>query len=454
MIHSSHFAENFTWGVASSAYQTEGAYITDDKGLSIWDVFGLLPQHAQKLVHAQTGCDFYNKYMQDIILMHFMNIKNFRFSVSWPRVMPEGAGRVNEKGIDFYNRVIDFCLEMNITPWITLYHWDLPYALESRGGWTNRKIIDWFADYVKLCIKRFGDRVKNWIVLNEPLVFTGAGYFLGIHAPGKKGLSNFLPAAHHAVLCQAIGGNLIKEQKGLSAGTTFSCSPIDPLSNNIHHAAAANNVDVLTNRMFIEPLLGLGYPVQDLKLLTQLEKYMLPGDENLMKCDMDFIGIQNYTREVVRHSSFVPHIGARPVKASRRNVLKTAMDWEIYPEGMYRMLKRFGAYKGIKKLLVTENGASFKDEFLQQKIHDPQRIAYMQAYLEQLLKAKEEGVPVDGYFAWSFTDNFEWAEGNSQRFGLVYIDYATQRRYIKSSGHWYKDFLAQAVTASLQKIAV
>ncbi len=453
-MHSSCFGEHFTWGVASSAYQTEGASVADGKGLSIWDVYTSLPQHLQKGMNAGNACDFYNKYMHDIILMHYMNVKNFRFSISWSRIMPEGAGRINEQGIDFYNRVIDFCLEMGIKPWITLYHWDLPYALELMGGWTNRNIIRWFSDYVELCVKKFGDRVTNWMVLNEPLVFTGAGYFMGIHAPGKKGLSNFLPAVHNAVLCQSIGGKIIQSHKGLQAGTTFSCAPVDPMNTQPQHAEAAHNVDVLTNRMFIEPLLGLGYPVQDLKLLNQLEKYMLQGDEKLMQCSMDFIGIQNYTREVVRRSSLIPYVGARLVKASKRGAESTAMDWEVYPEGMYRMLKRFSNYKAVKKIIITENGASFHDELLEQKVHDPRRIAYLQTYLAQVLKAKEEGVPVAGYFAWSFTDNFEWGEAYSQRFGLVYVDYKTQRRYIKSSGHWFKDFLGEVVTKNAHRIAV
>src|SRR5689334_2041726 len=205
-LQAEQFGQDFVWGISSSAYQTEGAYLDDGKGMSIWDVFTSLPGRMHLSENGHTACSFYHRYIQDLILMQFMNIPNFRFSISWPRIFPEGRGKINEKGIDYYNRLIDFCLEQKITPWITLYHWDLPFALELKGGWTNREVVNWFSDYVEVCVKNFSDRVKNWIVLNEPLVFTGAGYFLGVHAPGRKGLANFLPAAHHAALSQAAGG--------------------------------------------------------------------------------------------------------------------------------------------------------------------------------------------------------------------------------------------------------
>jgi beta-glucosidase len=445
------FGPSFIWGTAASAYQTEGAYLDDGKGLSIWDVFAATPGKIYQNQHAQVSCDFYNHYMQDLILMHYLNIPNFRFSISWPRVFPEGTGKVNEKGLDFYDQLIDFCLEMGIEPWITLYHWDLPQALQEKGGWANREILNWFSEYVATCAKRFGDRVKNWMVLNEPMVFTGAGYFLGIHAPGKKGLSNFLAAAHHAVLCQALGGRVLKSlRRDLNVGTTFSCSLIEPLDDSKLNVDAANRIDVITNRMFIEPLLGMGYPLNDLRILNQLEKYVRQHDEQIMEFPMDFIGIQNYTREVVRFSHFIPYVYAKVVKATNRLVRTTTMGWEVYPKSIYAMLKKFAAYPGGQQLIVTENGAAFPDILSDGNVRDEQRIQYMYDYLEQVLRAKEEGVPVNGYFNWSFTDNFEWAEGYKQRFGLIYVDFATQRRYIKSSGHWIRSFL-QAVPEVLMK---
>lgn len=441
-IHSTDFGEDFTWGVASSAYQTEGAAFEDGKGPSVWDVF---VQQKGKIKDGTTGhqaTGFYHRYIQDIILMQYLNVRNFRFSLSWPRLFPQGVGPVNEKGVDFYNGVIDFCLECGIEPWVTLYHWDLPQALEERGGWTNRDVVGWFEDYVSFCVKQFGDRVRHWMVLNEPMAFTGGGYFLGLHAPGRKGLQNFLPAVHHTALSLAHGANVIKSVNGrLRVGSTFSCSPVDPVDGTRLTAEAVQRVDVLSNRLFIEPLLGLGYPWQELKALQGLERYMKAGDEALLKADLDFVGLQNYTREVVRHSTVMPYLNARLVKASRRGVATTEMDWEVYPQGIYRSLKRFAAYKNSPPLVITENGAAFTDVVRNGQVDDPQRIAFYEDYLAQVLKAKEEGVNVQGYFAWSFTDNFEWAEGCSKRFGLVYVDYATQRRIVKSSGFWLQQFL-------------
>jgi beta-glucosidase len=293
--------------------------------------------------------------------LELLNIRNFCISLSWPRLIPEGAGQKNEKGIDFYNRVIDFCLECGIEPWITLYHWDIPQALEEKGGWTEREIIHWFEDYVAFCIRQFGDRVKHWMVLNEPMAFTGAGYFLGIHAPGKKGLANFLPAVHHAALCQSIGARTIKSFNGrLQVGSTFSCSPVDLFDDSMLSAKAAQRVDVLMNRLFIEPLLGLGYPWEDLRVLEQLEKHMIAGDEALLETEMDFVGLQHYTREVVAQSAIMPYLNARIVKASKRGVPLTTMDWKIYPEGFYRILNTSIPIKTFQRLLLQKTERLFK----------------------------------------------------------------------------------------------
>ncbi len=436
------FGSDFAWGVSASAFQTEGASLTDGKGLSIWDHFTNQQGKIYGNQKATIACDFYNKYIQDLILMNYMNIKDFRFSISWPRIYPEGFGSINRKGLDFYDRLINHSLEMGIEPWITLYHWDLPQALENKGGWTNRSIIHWFSKYVETCVKKYGDRVRNWVILNEPLVFTGAGYYLGVHAPGRKGLSHFLQAAHHAVICQSIGGKIAKSYgSNLNIGTSFSCSHIDPVNDSIHNKTAAFKVDALLNRLFLEPLLGMGYPVQDLPFLSGIERYLQPGDEELMKFDMDFIGLQNYTREVVSYSSLIPYINARIVKAKYRNVPTTAMDWEIFPRSIYHLLKKFAAYPQIKKIIVTENGAAFNDIIENEKVNDLARINFIKSCLAEIHKAKEEGVPVQGYFIWSFTDNFEWTEGFSKRFGLVHIDYTTQKRIIKASGSWYRNFL-------------
>ena len=320
-LNASDFGENFTWGVSTAAYQIEGGHDAQGKGRSIWDNFTANSKNIQNGDNAHVSCDFFNKYKEDILLMKSMNIDNFRFSISWTRILPNGVGTVNNEGIDFYNDVINFCLEQKITPWVTIYHWDLPQALEDKGGWTTRAIIEWFSEFVTICANAFGDRVKNWMVLNEPMVFIGAGYFLGVHAPGKKGLKNFLPAVHHSVLCQAEGGRLLRKLiPQAHIGTTISCSQITPFRKNKRDKATAIKVDALLNRLFIEPTLGLGYPTEEAPILKKLSRYIRPNDMENCKFDFDFIGIQNYTREKVKYSIFVPYIRAKIVKAGKRNV--------------------------------------------------------------------------------------------------------------------------------------
>lgn len=446
LLKKEDFGSDFIWGVSTAAYQVEGGCNVHGKGTSIWDVFVKRRNKIFKNHHGDIACDFYNRYARDISLMADLNIPNYRFSISWSRILPHGIGAINPAGIDFYNRLIDFCLELDITPWITLYHWDLPHELQKKGGWVNRDVIAWFEEFVNICVRNFGDRVKNWIVLNEPMVFAGAGYFLGVHAPGKKGLNNFLAATHHATLCQAHGGRLIKslQSKG-NVGTTFSCSHIDPFRNTEKDIAAANKVDALLNRLFIEPLLGLGYPISDLKIINQIEKFVKHDDEKNMAFNMDFIGVQNYTREMVRHTAFMPFIRAKIIKANRRNVEATLMNWEIYPESIYHILKKYSAYLNMPPLMVTENGAAFPDEVVDGQVDDPWRTKYLKDYLSEVLRARREGVNVTGYFIWTFLDNFEWAEGYYPRFGLVYVDFETQKRIVKSSGNWYAKFLKSKV---------
>ncbi|MBV9962666.1 MAG: beta-glucosidase [Parafilimonas sp.] len=442
-ITTKDFGQDFKWGVSTAAFQIEGAYDADEKGASIWDVFSMQKDKVYQNQHAKISCDFYNRYIQDLILMQSLNIPNYRFSLSWSRIIPNGIGKINCKGVDFYNRVIDFCLELGIEPWVTLYHWDLPNALQKKGGWTNRDIINWFSDYVSLCIQKFGDRVKRWMVLNEPMVFTGAGYFLGIHAPGKKGLTNFLASIHHAAMCQSEGARVAKSlRSNLKIGTTFSCSHIEPLTNRESDICAARKADALLNRTFIETLSGLGYPTKDLKLLNRIEQVVKAGDENKLQFNMDFIGIQNYTREIVTHSYFIPFINAKIIRADKRNVERKLMNWEIHPPSIYHILKKFSAYASAKEIIVTENGAAFRDEVCNGCVHDINRKKYLQDHIQQVLKAKQEGVNVNGYFVWSFTDNFEWAEGYHPRFGIVHVDFSTQKRIVKDSGKWYGEFLS------------
>lgn len=438
----SGFGNDFIWGVSTAAFQIEGAHDTHGKGLSVWDVFAARKGKIKNGDLPTTACDFYNCFKGDIALARELNIPNFRFSLSWPRLFPEGTGRVNSHGVDYYNRLVDFMLECGTEPWATLYHWDLPQALELRGGWTNRDVVSWFAEYSEFAAKQFGDRISNWMVMNEPSVFTGAGYFLGIHAPGKTGLSNYLKAIHHAILAISAGAGAVRSQLPKAAiGTTYSCTHIEPASQSSRDMAAANRVDALLNKMFIEPALGLGYPFKDLPLLKRIDKYMEPGDERNMAFDFDFVGLQCYTREIVKASVFTPYIGASLVRAAKRRVPVTEMGWEIYPPAIYEVIRKFSSYKDIPKIIITENGAAFPDVISAQMVNDTQRIAYLNDYLLQVLKAKQEGLNVGGYFVWTLTDNFEWAEGYHARFGLIHVDFKSQQRTIKESGRWYARFL-------------
>ena len=441
-INKQLFGDDFIWGVATAALQIEGSCDADGKGESIWDVFSAKKGNIKNGDKPTQACDFYNRFRDDIDLVKQLKIPNFRFSIAWSRILPDGIGKVNQAGIDHYNKVIDYCFEKGIEPWITLYHWDLPQSLEVKGGWTNREIINWFNEFVTVCANNFGDRVKNWMIMNEPSVFTGAGYFFGIHAPGRTGLSNFLPAVHHAILCMAAGGKTLRAiLPDVQIGTTFSCSWVEPKTQKPKDIEAAKRVDTLLNRVYIEPTLGLGYPVNDLQILKKMDKYIQPGDIEAMKFDFDFIGIQLYTREIVEYSFLTPYIHASIVQAKTRSVETTEMGWEVYPPSIYGILKKFNQYKGIKKIYITENGAAFPDHVKDGKVHDSERVAYLQNYLEQILMAKSEGCKVSGYFVWTLTDNFEWAEGFHPRFGLIHVDFDTQQRIVKSSGQWYADFI-------------
>ncbi|WP_264530941.1 GH1 family beta-glucosidase [Flavobacterium sp. N502540] len=442
-LHKNQFGDDFLWGVSTAAFQIEGAHDTDGKGPSIWDVFTSQKGKIKNGHHASTACDFYNSYQNDIDLIRELNIPNFRFSISWPRIMPAGVPPINQAGIAYYNKIIDALLLAGIEPWITLYHWDLPHNLELKGGWTNRESVNWFSAYVEICVQNFGDRVKNWMVINEPSVFTGAGYFLGIHAPGKKGITNYLKAMHHVTLATAAGAKIIRNRiPDAHIGTTFSCTHIEPATQSPKDIEAAKRVDTLLNRTFIEPILGLGYPQADLPVLKKLNAYIVEDDLNNLSFDFDFIGLQCYTREVVKSSLLIPYIGAELISAEKRNVISTDMGWEVYPPALYEVLKKFNAYNSIKKIIITENGAAFPDTLKNGKVYDIKRTHYIQDHLEQILKAKKDGLHVDGYFVWTLTDNFEWAEGYNARFGLIHVDFDTQQRTIKHSGLWFKDFLS------------
>ena len=435
------FGDAFRWGVALAAFQNEGAWNTDGKGESIWDRFSHTEGKIKDGNNADNTCDFYNRYREDIALTKQLGMEHFRMSISWSRIFPNGTGEKNQKGIDFYHRVFDACREIGVEPFVTLYHWDLPQALEDKGGWISRDVVAWFSEYTDFVTREYAGKVKNWCVLNEPFGFIGFGYVLGIHAPGKKKIGNLFPGVLHAGLCQAEGGRIIRANiPNAYIGTSLSCSHIDPVSNHPRHIGAAKRMDAMFNRMFMEPLLGLGYPVADLPVLRKIEDHMLSGDYEKLKFDFDYIGLQYYFRLISKNSPVMPALHARQIKPKEPEAQLSKMNWEIYPEGMYHVLKKFSKYP-IKEILVTENGCCFDDVVEEGRVHDHKRVEFFEKYLAQLLRAKREGVNVNGYFVWTLTDNFEWAEGYMPRFGLAYTDYSTQKRIIKDSGFWFQELL-------------
>lgn len=440
------FGDDFTWGVAHASYQVEGAWDLDGKGPSIWDTFTHGGGRITDKTNGDVACDFYHRYESDLDLVKGLGFGAQRFSISWPRVLPTGSGRVEQRGLDFYSRVVDACLERGIEPWVTLYHWDLPQALQDTGGWANRDIVERFGDYVGVVAEALGDRVTRWMTFNEPTSFLLGGYLTGVHAPGVRSLNKFLAATHHVVLSQARGAAVLRDVvPGATVGTTHIFTPPDVAGDSPKHRKAAAAFDAISNRMHLEPSLGLGYPSDAAPILKRIDRYRRPGDDEASIVDWDFLGVQYYQRLAV-HPAPIPGLGfvPRPRRDHKRYDI-TSMGWEVNPKGLHEVLHQFHAYGKVPQLFVTENGAAYPDDLVDGRVHDPRRIAYYEAHLAQVLKAKQEGVPVDGYFCWSFSDNFEWAAGLRPRFGLVYLDYATQGRYVKDSGYWFSQLLGGAL---------
>ncbi|KQR65274.1 GH1 family beta-glucosidase [Pedobacter sp. Leaf176] len=443
MIKASDFGKHFLWGVATAAAQIEGTSDYYGKGPSIWDAFSHKVGKIKKGHKPNVACDFYHRFREDIAMVKLLGFRIFRFSIAWSRILPFGEGTINPEGIRFYHNVIDECLEQGITPYVTLYHWDLPQQLEEKGGWTSFSINRAFNDFVHICAKAYGDKVKHWMVINEPFGFTSLGYMLGLHAPGKTGLGNFFSAAHHTALAQAEGGKILRaEISNPTIGTTFSCSEILPYTQSDNDILVSKRVDCLMNRLFIEPTLGLGFPSENWEVLEKFQiEYGTWRHTERYKFDFDFIGLQNYFPLTVKYNAFIPVIQAWEVKAKSRKKPHTAMGWEINADGFYNIIKQFSSYPNIKNIIITENGAAYPDKLIDGHVHDVDRIEYFKLYLAALLKAKNEGMPITGYMAWTLMDNFEWAEGFTARFGLVYNDFKTQERTIKDSGYWWQAFL-------------
>ncbi len=411
----------FLWGAATASYQIEGAWNEDGKGESIWDRFSHTPGRVHNGDTGDVACDHYHRWREDIALMKELGLGAYRFSLSWPRILPQGTGQVNARGLDFYSRLVDGLLEADIKPFVTLYHWDLPQALEEEGGWQNPSMSDWLTEYALLVAEHLGDRVGHFMVLNEPWVFTWLGYHEGVHAPGKTGL--FVPVSHQVNLAHARALNALKGQyPNLEVGSAFSFAPSYPHSQQDEEAAARQHA--FNNDWFLRPLLRGAYPEG---LWEMPEPVAAP---------LDFIGVNLYFRQIVQDDPSDDFLGVKLVEGPG---WKTDIGWEVWPEALSRMLTWLSEEYRLP-LYVTENGCA-----LDEPTADQRRIEYLDGHIREALKARDAGADLRGYFCWSLLDNFEWAWGYRQRFGLVHVDYESLQRTVKASGRWYHDSFGRAI---------
>jgi beta-glucosidase len=435
----SDFLSDFIWGTATASYQVEGAAQEDGRGPSIWDTFCRTPGKIKNGDTGDVACDHYHRYPEDIALMKELGVSAYRLSIAWPRLFPEGRGRLNTKGLEFYERLIDALLAANITPWVTLYHWDLPQALQDQDGWENRKTVEAYVAYVEVVSKRLGDRVKHWITHNEPWVAAFLGNLLGIHAPGLKDAAKALQVSHHLLLSHGLAEPVIRANSPASSlGITLNLAPVHPASPAPEDVAAARRYDGFMNRWFLDPLFGLGYPVDMLEAYGSLVPEITQRDLETIAAPTDFLGINYYTRSVVKHNPD-NFLQLEPVPFGTE---RTFFDWEVYPDGLREIIARVGREYHPVAIYITENGATYQDvRSGDGSVHDGARQSYLERHVAKLSQAMHEGAPLKGYFLWSLLDNFEWAEGYEKRFGITYVDFATQQRTLKQSGQWYKGFL-------------
>jgi beta-glucosidase len=438
-----HFPPGFLWGAATAAYQVEGAFNEDGRGETVWDRFAHTPGKVKNGDTGDIACDSYHRYPEDIALMKRLNLKSSRFSIAWSRIQPPGRGPTNQKGLDFYKRYIDALLEAGIRPFPTLYHWDLPQPLEDAGGWPNRDTAEWFTDYVSIVAEALGDRVDQWAVFNEPKTFTGVGYWQGRHAPGRTEPLAFLKATHTVNLAQGMAFRALKAHRSsLQVGSAFDVSPMYPATASAADVAAAERWHRFQNLWFVETALHGRYPEGVLPRNQQADLLgFRPGDETIMRAALDFVGLNYYSRFTVADApegNGVPGLNTKAAWASGPHA-KTDAGWDIFPEGFHDILMVMNQHTGGLPVEITENGAAYNiGPDAHGEIADVQRIAYLRSHLRQLSRAIHDGVPVRAYHGWSLLDNFEWAEGYSKRFGLVWVDFANGRtRTIKDSGYWY-----------------
>ncbi|MFH9204038.1 GH1 family beta-glucosidase [Streptomyces albidoflavus] len=426
----------FTWGVATAAYQIEGAVAEDGRAPSIWDTFSHTPG---KVAGGDTGdvaCDHYHRWPEDLALMKRLDVDSYRLSIAWPRVHPQGDGPVNEAGLAFYDRLVDALLEAGITPNVTLYHWDLPQALQDRGGWPARETAEHFAAYASTVAERLGDRVSRWATLNEPLCSAWIGHLEGTMAPGLRDIDAAVKASYHLLLGHGLAAQAVRAASPhAKIGIVNNLSTVHAATDSEADQAAARRMDGHTNRWWLDPVHGRGFPA-DMREVYGVDLPERPGDLDTIAQRLDWIGLNYYFPAVVADDPDAPHPHIRTVR--REGVPRTGMDWEIEAGGLEELLLRLTREYGAQSIYVTENGSAFPDTVAPDgSVHDPERTAYLQDHLAACARAARAGAPVDGYYAWSLLDNFEWAYGYDKRFGLVHVDYPTQRRTMKTSGHTY-----------------
>lgn len=440
------FPADFVWGVSASAYQIEGAVAEDGRGVSVWDTFCHTPGRIANGDHADDACDHYHRYREDVALIAQLGVDSYRFSIAWPRIQPDGRGAPNARGLDFYDRLLDALHEQGVQPTATLFHWDLPQALQDDGGWRNRDTAERFADYTRIVAERFGDRVPRWITLNETFEHTALGHAIGTHAPGLSLALDSFPIAHHLLLAHGKSVQVLRATLGTTApiGIAQSFARSRPATGGLRDRLAAYALDVLHLKVHTDPLLLGRYPLA-LGAICHDRSANIEGDLAIISQPLDFLGVNFYNPQYVRAGpwrSELPLEEADPPAHYER----TEMGWPVAPEGLGDVLaqlrKRYG--KRLPPIVITENGAAFPDVVGSDgRIDDPRRVAYLRAHLAELRRAMDAGADVRGYFVWSILDNFEWAEGYRPRFGLVHVDYATQRRTPKGSYHWYRNLIAR-----------
>ncbi len=433
------FPDDWVWGAATAAYQIEGAVREGGRGRSIWDAFSHTPG---KIANGDTGdvaCDHYHRYPEDIALMRELGLGGYRFSIAWPRIFPNGSGRPNAEGIDFYRRLIDELHTAGITPYVTLYHWDLPQTLQDHGGWGNRDTARRFGEYVHTIIAALGGGVQHWFTINEPWVAAYLGHWTGDHAPGARDFRLALLAAHNLLRAHGEGMAALRSEMrpGDEAGIVLNLAPCVPAGESNADQEAADRMDGFLNRWFLDALYRGQYPDDMVRLYGDAMPEIALGDMDLIAQPTDVLGVNYYTRTVAAYDPAAEPLHARRVTPADAPV--TAMGWEVYPAGLFDILKRVHDDYAPGRLLITENGAAFADTLSEGEVDDPDRESYLREHLLQAYRAVEDGVPLAGYFAWSLLDNFEWAWGYSARFGLIYVDFATQERIVKRSGRWYSE---------------